>query len=228
MSSKTNLTTKIVLGLTILGCVIPTVYVNLFSDSFLLYHRVPTNYSIAGIGGLLCIFGALVGFAGTFEKKVCIIDRGICIVCTLFCLAFILYVLAQTGAAREKPKRIACSSNLRQIYMALKQYAADYAGNYPPASGTAGLEILRRNDYMPEYALYTCPSTETVCGKNSQSLTEENTDYVYIGGLNTNSDRNLLLLYDKANNHGYYGNVLFADGIIQGIEGDPWTKNIKK
>ena len=60
-------------------------------------------------------------------------------------------------------------------------------------------------------------------------MTDENIDYVYIGGLNTKSDPNLPLMYDKAKNHGgYFGNVLFADGTIKGIEGDPWTHNIKK
>ena len=125
--------------------------------------------------------------------------------------------------------RISCSSNLKQLYLSLQQYAADYAGYYPPANGAAGLEALRKNDYLTDYGVYRCPSVtmESKDFKRHESLTEENVDYVYIGGLNTKSDRKLPLIYDKANNHGYYGNVLFADGIVEGIEGDPWTKNIK-
>ena len=65
--------------------------------------------------------------------------------------------------------------------------------------------------------------------QDNPTLTEENVDYVYIGGLNIKSDRNLPLMYDKANNHGgYFGNVLFADGTIKAIEGNPWTQNIRK
>jgi len=47
-------------------------------------------------------------------------------------------------------------------------------------------------------------------------------------GLNIKSDPNLPLMYDKANNHKRFGNVLFVDGTIKGIKGDPWTANIKK
>ena len=64
-------------------------------------------------------------------------------------------------------------------------------------------------------------------------LTEENVNYVYIGGLNVQSDSKLPLMYDKPNNHNRivresFGNVLFADGTIKAIEGKPWTQNIKK
>ena len=129
--------------------------------------------------------------------------------------------------------RISCASNLRMIHLALQQYVADYAGYYPPANGVAGLEMLRRNDYLTSHDMYVCPSTMTVGGKENQPLTEENMNYVYIGGLNTKSDPNLPLIYDKANNHNHsnsdaFGNVLFADGTIKGIEGKPWTQNIRK
>lgn len=90
------------------------------------------------------------------------------------------------------------------------------------------MELLRKNEYLTDYAVYTCLSTETPRGKGDQPLTEENVDYVYIGGLNTKSDPKQPLMYDKANNHGYYGNVLFADGTVEGIFGNPWTQNIKK
>ncbi len=149
-------------------------------------------------------------------------------VCTLLCLAFLLYVFSQFGAARESPKRIACASNLKQIHLALQQYAADYAGYYPPVSGAAGLEVLRKNDYLTNCAVYRCPSV-TMERQDDLPLTEENVDYVYIGGLNTKSDPNLPLAYDKATNHdGYFGNELFADGTIKAIEGNPWTQNIRK
>ena len=105
----------------------------------------------------------------------------------------------------------------------------DYAGYYPPANGAAGLETLRKNDYLTDYAVFTCPSTKTVRGENNQPLTEANVDYVYIGGLNSKSDRKLPLMYDKTKNHGnYYGNVLFVDGTVSSIEGNPWAQNIKK
>ena len=124
--------------------------------------------------------------------------------------------------------RISCASNMRQIYLALHQYAADNFGYYPSANGAAGLEKLIKDGDVIDYSLFTCPHTSTVKGKSDQPLTEENVDYVYIGGLNTKSDPKQPLMYDKANNHGYYGNVLFADGTVEGIYGNPWAQNIKK
>lgn len=224
MSNKISSTAKFVTVLTLLGCIIPTIYLNTFSEGYLLYHGL--NHSgTATISGLLCLIGIIGGVAGIFGKKVTGIDRIICLVCTSFCVAFLLYAVLQSGAPREKNNRIYCSSRLKDIYMALRLYAEDYAGYYPPQNGIAGMEMLRRN-YL---TVFICPSIKTVRGKNKEPLTEETLDYVYIGGLNTKSDPNLPIVYDKAKNHGkYFGNVLFVDGTIKGIYGDPWTQNIKK
>ena len=128
--------------------------------------------------------------------------------------------------------RISCSLNLKEISAALQQYAADYAGYYPPTNGAAGLEALRKNNYLIDYAIYVCPNTMTVKGKDNQPLTEEILDYVYIGGLNTKSDPDLPIVYDKennqANNHNHFGNVLFVDGTVKGVNGTPNDKSRKK
>ena len=226
MSKKIASSAKVVLVFTVLGCVIPTVYINIFPVGFLLYHGLPAGFT--GLGAILCFLGVIVGIPGSFDRKVKNIERVICAACTLLCLVFLLYAVSQLGAARERPKRISCASNLKQIHLALQQYAADYAGYYPPANGAAGLEVLRKNDYLTNCAVYRCPSV-TMEHQDDLPLTEENVDYVYIGGLNIKSDRKLPLMHDKTNNHGgYFGNVLFADGTIKGIEGKPWTQNIKK
>jgi len=232
MSSKINSTTKIMLILTVLGCVIPTVYLNIFDFSFLIYHEQLTLYA-QNIRLICCLLGiavgVAVGIAEIFCKKDNKNDKAIRRSCIMFCfVAFILHIFSLLSDPSEKARRISCSSNLKQIYLALHQYAADYAGYYPPANGGVGLETLRKNDYLTDYAVFTCPSIKTVRGKNDQPLTEVNVDYVYVGGLNTKSNPNLPLLYDKANNHGYFGNVLFADCSVAGIYGNPWTTNIRK
>lgn len=183
---------------------------------------------IGGGGFFICLVGVIWGFVGIFATNARLFDRATCIVCTLLCLVFLLCLSFPVGYSGEKSRRIFCSSNLKQISLALKQYAEDFAGNYPPSNGAAGLEVLRKNDYLADYAVFACPSTQTVRGSGDQPLTEKNVDYIYTGGLNTKSDQNLLLIYDKANNHKHFGNVLFVDGTIKGIKGNPWTTNIKK
>jgi len=40
-------------------------------------------------------------------------------------------LLPALGTAREKSRRIGCMSNLKQIGLALKQYALDYSDKFP-------------------------------------------------------------------------------------------------
>lgn len=216
----------------VIGCVTLIVGIsickNIFSEGFLFYHNSITASRVIGI--FLCSFiGIAAGITGIFLRRQKRIDKVICSICTLLCIVFILLMfLPVLINSREKARRISCASNLRCFMLAFRQYAADYAGNYPSPGGAAGFEVLRKNDYLTDYAVFTCPSTKTVQGRGEQPLTEEIVDYVYIGGLNTKSDPKQPLMYDKANNHGYYGNVLFADGTVQGIYGNPWPQNIKK
>ena len=212
--------------LTFLGCVIPAIYLNIFSEGYLLYRGWPAATDLSGIFGVICIIGFLTGIIGFFNSKN--IYKSICVVCVLLCFAFILYAIMLRPGSPESRVRFRCSSNLKLIYAALAFYAMDYEGYYPPANGAAGLEMLRKNHIPNDYRIYTCPGTQTLPCKGKPPLTEENVDYVYIGGLNTQSNPKQPLMYDKANNHGYYGNVLFADGTVEGIYGNPWTQNIKK
>jgi len=228
MSIKLSSAAKFVGILTILGCIIPTIYLNVFSESFLLHHGL-SHSGTATICGFLCLLGIIGGIAGIFDKKASSLNKRVCILGTLLCLIFFLYAFVQFGTAREGTRRISCASNMKCFMLAFRQYAIDYAGNYPSSGGAAGFELLRKYDYLTDYAVYTCPSTQTARGSGDQPLTEEIIDYVYIGGLNEKSSPRQPLMYDKPNNHGnYYGNVLFTDGTVERIEGKPWTANIKK
>ena len=197
-------------------------YISLFSDGY--FHYREFNYSNpATICGLFCLIGIIAGITGIFVRDI----NKICTLCVLLC---ILFFFVPNGSSPERAYRISCASDLKQIYLALQQYAMDYADYYPPPNGAAGLEVLRKKDYLTDYAVYHCPGVATGCRcRENPTLTDESIDYVYIGGLNTKSDPNLPIVYDKAENHGsYFGNVLFVDGTIKGIEGNPWTKNIRK
>ena len=68
MSKKISSIAKIALVLTVLGCVIPAVYINIIPVGYLLYHGLPAD--LTAIGGLFCIVGVIFGIPGTFERKV--------------------------------------------------------------------------------------------------------------------------------------------------------------
>ena len=145
----------------------------------------------------------------------------ICVICILLNCILI-------GSSRESARRITCASAMKCIGFSLQQYAMDYSGYFPPENGAAGLEYLRKYDYLCDYAVFICPSTKTVCGKDKQPLTEETVDYVYIGGLTDKSDPKSPILYDKPGNHEDFGNVVFADGTVNNFSGKNWTEKIKK
>ena len=95
--------------------------------------------------------------------------------------------------AREKARRINCASNLKQIGTALKSYSIDSDSKLPAVPTRIGtqtnyadfvakqtvtqevdgwetFEILRGNDYLSDYAVFTCPSSITATGSGTNSL----------------------------------------------------------
>ncbi|MDD5727162.1 MAG: prepilin-type N-terminal cleavage/methylation domain-containing protein [Victivallales bacterium] len=88
-------------------------------------------------------------------------------------------LLPALNQAREKARRISCTSNLKQIGLSLKQYAMDYNDNFPsdgdypvtPAGDGTGFEKLRRADYLTDYGVYKCPSTVTTKGTGTEEIT---------------------------------------------------------
>ena len=95
--------------------------------------------------------------------------------------------------AREKARRINCASNLKQIGTALKSYSIDADSKLPAIPTRVGtqkdyaafvaaqpvaqtddgwetFEILRGNDYLSDYAVFTCPSSITATGSGNKPL----------------------------------------------------------
>ncbi len=92
---------------------------------------------------------------------------------------------------RENARRASCSSNMKQLGLALVQYTQDYdeympadhrGVHYPTATGW-GSEVY---PYIKSTAVYKCPDDPTPLAKNLNGLGE--TDYPVSYGMNTNLD----------------------------------------
>lgn len=148
-------------------------------------------------------------------------------------------LLPALNSAREKARRISCTSNLKQCGLALKQYAMDFRDWFPVKGGIAGnvtvghLEILRSEEYLSDYKVYICPSTTDQAGSGTAVLlndaTTKNVSYVYqpylMEGANMvtgNPDSAIMVDSGNAPNHTNYGNILYLDGHVSGSVGATW------
>ena len=146
-------------------------------------------------------------------------------------------LLPALSQAREKARRINCQSNLKQIGIAMKLYAHDYAEAFPHLPGYEGMNQLYVNDYLTTTKVYICPSTkDTALDPKTASpneLTDAACSYSYNGGESEDScGTDTGLVRDEAgragtpvinSNHSKYGNVLFGDGHVKGFAGADWA-----
>ena len=122
--------------------------------------------------------------------------------------------------ARERARRINCTSNLKQIGLSLKQYAMDYKDHFPNGATKVGdqsytkadletgttiavaFEVLRGRDYLSDYAVYVCASSTASAGP--------------IGGSATKT----CLYYNDGNknnvSYGYHAGMMEGDSISTG------------
>ncbi len=146
-------------------------------------------------------------------------------------------LLPALNSAREKARRISCTSNMKQIGLSLKQYAMDYQDRFPYCGYADGMELLRKNAYLQDYAVYCCPSTTTTRGSGTIALAANSyLDYAYAGGmieggsaLFGNAESAMAAdIYSGATtngsvpNHADFGNMLFFDGHASGFTGANW------
>lgn len=61
------------------------------------------------------------------------------------------------SGARSKSRKISCASNLKQMGLALKQYAMDYSEWFPEVPSPEAFQRLVDLNYLSDASVYSCP-----------------------------------------------------------------------
>ncbi len=168
------------------------------------YYAFHLQYSSgwqAGLAFIAFLAALICGIWELFARKRTILQKLAAAFGYLLLALFSLGLLMPMfGTAREKARRISCGSNLKQICLALHQYAIDYDNFLPPS-----LEVLKATDYLNNQGIYRCPS--------HWKGHSEFSDYLYFGKDRKVTEPPFLLLEDRERNHpGNYRNRMFSDG----------------
>ncbi|OGV38483.1 MAG: hypothetical protein A2X48_00515 [Lentisphaerae bacterium GWF2_49_21] len=146
---------------------------------------------------------------------------------------------------------ITCTSNLKQIGLALKMYAEANNTYFPNKPGRQGFEMLRAGGYLENVKMYTCPG-EDDCIPDGTDLSTASVSYMYVPGLKMTDPPTTAIARDKEFRHASYliyniqirftdigirrvnlfpirhGNVLYLDGSAIETRNHEWAEIISK
>jgi prepilin-type processing-associated H-X9-DG protein len=96
-------------------------------------------------------------------------------------------LLPALSQAREKARAISCTSNLKQLGLALHMYSGDYDGYYPCYSLSGSTWVVHLDKYVNDEEVFRCP---TRSGMNTPRGTADY-GWNYAGWNASNTDRNV-------------------------------------
>jgi prepilin-type processing-associated H-X9-DG protein len=136
--------------------------------------------------------------------------RMLAIIAGIIAVIVVVMLISAFSTAWERMLRLDCQSNLRQIGMRCREYAAGHDGHFP----STWTELNFVGDDANWAKLLRCPSTHHEVGSGTQ--VDLWTDYHLLPGRSTNDPSDRILALEPRGNHGSVGaNVLFVDGATQ-------------
>ena len=128
--------------------------------------------------------------------------------------------------SREATRASFCRANLLNIFVALRIYAADFAGLWP--DDPPGLKVLADLRLL-DAATLQCPSAPSEGGM--WELRREGRGiphYLYVPGLRYPPLNRKLVVADSRPRHGEVANGLFSDGAIRPLPVSRWLAVIPR
>lgn len=132
--------------------------------------------------------------------------------------ALIVVVYHAYDNARRSTRRTLCVHNLKMIAICLEHYANGHEGRFPPT-----LSALYPS-YLTELECFICPelqaqykkqrgTTHPFSANPSPRKIDALCSYAYVPGLSISDSKDLVIVYEKAGNHGGMGrSLLYLDG----------------
>ena len=150
----------------------------------------------------------------------------------LLCVVLIIAVTASLIVsclvrARHRADAAACASNLRQVGLALRIYAAAHAGHLPPQDNDWA--PLTGGPYLPDERVLGCPAMAYDPGAARRGTPlgplHPGPRYLYAGGYCDDDDPTLEVARDAVTGvHLGTTNALFLDGHVVALRGGEGTR----
>jgi len=160
---------------------------------------------------------------GVMQAKVSWPVAALVVVAFIIFLYWLFYSPPEDAAHRTE-----CMNNVRQIGLAMMQYAGEHEGKFPESFG-----VLLKENYLITAKVFLCPSTGKRLPPEGFPVPDEKTyfstydlatlstvdhwaDYVIVKGITLNSPAESILLHDRsAEDHKGEGrNCFFVDGHV--------------